>query len=62
MYSIPKAKRWPYIIILILCTTIFVNIFFAWLAISDHGGGFEIVTTEMDDSSYKRKMPLEESY
>jgi hypothetical protein len=60
MIQIEKSKRWPIIILLILGTTVLVNVFFAWLAISDHGGGFEVVS-EDDDSSYKRKVPLKDN-
>jgi nitrogen fixation protein FixH len=61
MIHIEKSKRWPLFIFLVLGTTICVNVFFAWLAVSDYGGGFELVVSEDDDSSYKRKVSLEKN-
>ncbi len=56
-----KSKRWKFIVGLILTVTIGVNIYFGWLAIMDEGGGFELVVSDDNDSSYKIKVPLEET-
>jgi hypothetical protein len=61
MFYIEKSRRWPIIIVFVLGTTISVNILFAWIALTDQGGGFEIVVSENDDASYKRKLPLSHS-
>lgn len=55
-----KSKRWPLIVALILGVTISVNVYFAWLAITDEGNGFELVVSEDNDSSYKVKVPLDD--
>jgi hypothetical protein len=56
---IPKEKRWPVIIFSILFTTICVNVAFAYFAISDHGGGFELMNQDNSPSSYKMKYAID---
>jgi hypothetical protein len=52
--------RWPVSIVLVLFVTICVNVAFAFVAIQDKGGGFELVNQDEGISSYKMKRPLTE--
>ena len=53
-------NRWPIIIVSVLAITILVNIGFVWSALNDPSGGFENVSQEIGDSSYKIKRSLED--